>query len=205
MSSRVTLIYYFVLILLVLCCKHLSALDVSFLPNDENAPLPLSAKYRDALRRLCVLLDENRNLPQELEVKKPVLRNLCKKLKQDDLNIAQGMQETRMQHSFVQSFLYLAVTIGSGYMLYQHKEAVVQWVKKAWTQLLALFSLNKKQSVGRVVGQQQNPDPSESAMRTTPTEQPASDRGVGYDLQAAREARLRRFASAPAPQVEANH
>lgn len=191
------LVFYVLLIVVLLAGRQLSALDVSFLPNDENAPLPLSAKYRDALRRLCVLLEENRNLPKELEAKKPVLRNLCKKLRLDDENIAQGMQESQVQHSVVRSFLYLAVTVGSGYFLFQHKEVVWLWAKKVWTSLISLVVPNKRYSVGRVVGQY---DASVDNTVAPPAAEPSiaaatANREVPYDLQAAREARLRRFAS----------
>ena len=171
----------------------LAALDVSFLPNDENAPLPLSAKYRDALRRLCVLLEENRTLPKDVEMKKPVLRQLCKKLKADDVNIAQGIQEHRHNHHVIQSMVYLAITIGSGYLIYTQREVVMMiWKKIYWT-LLSVFSAKKARTAGDRGGQVLGGGGGGAADIVAMDE--TVHGGIGYDVQTAREARLRKFAT----------
>lgn len=65
-----------------------SALDVSFIPNDENAPLPLSQNYRKLLRRLCSLTKAGGRLPEALHAKEQILEKMCSKLEKDDDNVA---------------------------------------------------------------------------------------------------------------------
>jgi hypothetical protein len=73
------------MILMFLLCVSFHAvlsLDVSFIPNDENAPLPLSTTYRTALRKLCVIMEAGKKLPESIDAAK--LRGLkaaCRKLK----------------------------------------------------------------------------------------------------------------------------
>jgi hypothetical protein len=80
------------LILLLICCicsfKTSIALDVSWIPTDPDGPLPLSAKYRDSLRKLCSLMKIGGPLPPELNEKKHVLNKMCLKLDAGDSNIA---------------------------------------------------------------------------------------------------------------------
>ena len=68
-------------------------MNVDWLPNDENAPLPLSSSYRASLRKLCSLLNSGQRLPPELVAKKQVLQKQCRKLEEDDTNIKQGESE----------------------------------------------------------------------------------------------------------------
>ena len=80
------------LIFLLICCicsfKTSIALDVSWIPTDPDGPLPLSAKYRDSLRKLCSLMKIGGPLPPELNEKKLVLNKMCQKLQAGDSNIA---------------------------------------------------------------------------------------------------------------------
>ena len=69
--------------LLVLPCV---ALDVSWLPADGSAPLPLSARYREKLRSLCSLMESSSTLPPELAARQSTLRAQCAKLAADDAN-----------------------------------------------------------------------------------------------------------------------
>lgn len=80
------------LILLLICCicsfKTSVGLDVSWIPTDPDGPLPLSAKYRDSLRKLCSLMKSGGPLPAELNEKKHILNKMCHKLHAGDSNIA---------------------------------------------------------------------------------------------------------------------
>ena len=80
------------LIFLLLCCisslNTAVALDVSWIPTDPDGPLPLSANYRDSLRKLCYLMESGIPLPDELNQKKRVLDKMCRKLRTGDNNIA---------------------------------------------------------------------------------------------------------------------
>ena len=63
------------------------ALDVSWIPtNPDDGPLPLSTKYRDNLRKLCMLLKSPRP-PPELQEKRLSLQKMCKRLASDDANV----------------------------------------------------------------------------------------------------------------------
>jgi hypothetical protein len=122
MNSFKTLFVFFVLVVLAV-----QALDVSFIPNDENAPLPLSAKYRESLKKLCQLLNvKGAKLPVELEEKKDVLEKMCRKLAKDDANIgsAEGME--RYVRWSAQSVALSLLGIGGGYLLWNNR----QWIKK---------------------------------------------------------------------------
>lgn len=78
------------LLLLLLSLLSISlSFDISFIPaNEDNPSLPLSAKYRDQLRKLCLIVEKSKTLPKELMEKKEVLNKMCFKLKQDDENVA---------------------------------------------------------------------------------------------------------------------
>lgn len=77
-------------LLLVVCLLsfyHVSAIDVDWVPNDENAPLPLSRAYRENLRKLCDLIESDKRLPNNLKAKKAILTKQCAKLRKDDANV----------------------------------------------------------------------------------------------------------------------
>lgn len=81
------------LIFVVLISGRAGAMDVSWIPDEDNAPLPLSSSYRNSLRRLCELIKSGRSLPSEVEAKKKSLVAQCKKLEADDLNVKMGESE----------------------------------------------------------------------------------------------------------------
>ena len=77
-------------LLLVVCLlsyRSTSAMDVDWVPNDENAPLPLSNAYRENLRKLCDLITSGNKLPPNLIEKKAILEKQCAKLRKDDANV----------------------------------------------------------------------------------------------------------------------
>lgn len=69
------------------------AMDVSWIPDEDNAPLPLSSSYRQSLRRLCELVKSGKKLPPELLSKKKSIDAQCRKLEADDNNISMGDKE----------------------------------------------------------------------------------------------------------------
>ena len=103
------------------------AMNVDWLPNDENAPLPLSSSYRANLRKLCVLLGSGKQLHPDLLRKKKVLVKMCAKLERDDSNIAAGESEGRMK----KMGLGAAAILGVGLLL-ANGDDLVYSAKKAW-------------------------------------------------------------------------
>lgn len=98
-----------------------ASLDVSFIPNDENAPLPQSTKYRAALARLCELIeDKSRQLPKELADKRKIVEKMCIKLKKDDQNVASSLiQQWSPKH-----WLFLAAGVGGGWALWNSRHYI---------------------------------------------------------------------------------
>ena len=72
------------LCLLLVVVDNVLCFDLSWIPADPHAPLPLSANYRKSLRSLCKLLSSKDTLNKELEAKRPVLQIMCKQLQEDD-------------------------------------------------------------------------------------------------------------------------
>jgi hypothetical protein len=157
----------FVMILMLIAFT--SALDVSFIPNDENAPLPLSAKYRESLRRLCTILKSGSKLPPELIHKKKVLKSMCAKLDKDDRNIAAGAVRLGdlWKSKHLQKLFYGIISIFGGYFIWANRLVVFEVIRK-------VFARGKKQ-YGRRLGD--------------------GDGEEIIDMQVAREARLKRFAA----------
>jgi hypothetical protein len=122
-----------------------NALDASFIPNDENEPLPLSKKYRDSLRKLCVLLKtDSSRIPVEIAQKRRVLEKVCLKLEKDDNNI-----EAASTHSTSkgQQLLYGLIGLGSGYYL---------WTNRRWLTTKINDVVKKSQQQGQVLGHSNN-------------------------------------------------
>jgi hypothetical protein len=79
------------LFLVLILCAVAWSINTDWIPNDANAPLPLSKAYRDRLRKLCVLIKESpATLLEENELiqRKAVVTAMCAKLAKDDDNIA---------------------------------------------------------------------------------------------------------------------
>lgn len=125
-------IVIFLIWLALLLCT-VTALDVSFIPNDENAPLPLSAKYRDNLRKLCDLLDNGSPMSGMDSTKKKSLRSMCRKLKKDDDNIEAGTSNPFANVFAGQNFKKLILTIlgvGGGYIIFKNHSAILTNLRK---------------------------------------------------------------------------
>lgn len=86
-----------------------NAFDVSFIPaDDENPSIPLSANYRNSLRKLCQMIEAKKRLPAEMEKKRKTLEKMCIKLKADDLNIASAQPSDLLANSSIGNVLALA-------------------------------------------------------------------------------------------------
>lgn len=62
---------------------HVTGLKATFTPSDDDQ-LPLSTKYRDSLRKLCTIIKERGKLPQNYQDKEQIIRKQCQKLESDD-------------------------------------------------------------------------------------------------------------------------
>lgn len=146
------------LLILLVSIVATHSFDVSFIPNDENAPLPLSSKYRASLRKLCVLLSNNAALPDTLAkgtVKRRSLQSMCAKLQKvrslnridplallsysiiplkDDDNIAVGTSNPFASllsgSKGLVKLIITVATIGGGYILWQNHKAVLTAFRK---------------------------------------------------------------------------
>ena len=162
---------------MIFCCLQtgfITALDVSFIPNDENAPLPLSTKYRESLRRLCVLLKSGSKLPSELVAKRKSLSALCTKLEADDKNIAGASRPSHFAifvSNNIRRLLYSILGLGGGIFI---------WFRRQW-----IFNTRRDRL---------NSIEEEKPLETTAALQEREEQRK-LEIQEAREARLKRFAS----------
>ena len=119
------------LLVILICFLSGHALDVSFIPNDENAPLPLSAKYRESLSKLCGLLKgKDAKLPPELQEKRAVLEKMCQKLAKDDANISSASGDLLKWDS--SKVVYTLLGLGGGYVMWNNRK----WIKSRIGQVL---------------------------------------------------------------------
>lgn len=152
-----------------------SATEISFQRGGDDDSLPLSAKYRANLRRLCSLLKQAEHnpslLPKEWQTRKTELKALCAKLEKDD------RMETAASSSFWSGdgsggkWIATTCVVGvlSALLLLGERVDVVAWASNVLQFLRAIFV--KGQSNG------------------------GRDRQVGgtEEAKVAREARLKRF------------
>jgi hypothetical protein len=184
-------VYGFLIILLFFAAA--SSLDVSFLPNDENAPLPLSQKYRESLRKLCSLYQEETNkIPPELLEKRAILAKMCQKLAKDDANIDSAEQNMFKKPVLsLKTFIFSLLGVGGGYVMWNNR----RWLgSKVGTILKGRKPVpqSDRRGYGTGTGSSSLPSASDGVGD-------AATQAVDADLQAqriieAREARLRRFA-----------
>ena len=177
--------FLFGLLVASLLCIYPNGLDVSFIPNDENAAtLPLSAKYRDTLRRLCTRLKSGDKLPNELIQKKKTLTSLCLKLEKDDKNIASAHSPFNLD-SFVSAknfrrLMFSIVGLGGGFFVWIHRQWIfnLKQIKKAFLNLGGIFKTSNNNKSSNTSHQQEQ----EELQRMK-------------EIQEAREARLKRFSN----------
>lgn len=145
------------------CIKIAVSLDVSWIPTDPDGPLPLSARYRDSLRKLCTLIESGKSLPVELTQKRHVLNKMCEKLKSGDNNIKSAGGTFNIFSVSSISRVAIAGIVGAGckYLLWDNRRDITSRLK-------SLMSKASRSSEKQVL------------------------QGI-TDVQIAREARLRRF------------
>lgn len=196
--------------------KVLHGLDVSFIPNDENAPLPLSAKYRTSLRRLCNLMEKyppsNRNTKSQASgstsnniladlygdsVKHRALQNLCIKLAADDKNIEQASSD--LSFSSVWQRLkgsWMLSTANTTTLLILGLSGIGMGIAMREKDRIRRWSNNIKQNLFRLSGGRRSDYPLNSVCSGT-----SNDHGDDDDdkqqpsLATLRAARLRHFAA----------
>ena len=59
-------------------------IDVSWIPSDVDPPLPLSSRYRESLKKLCIQISTGKSLHPDIENKKDILNKMCAKLQRDE-------------------------------------------------------------------------------------------------------------------------
>lgn len=159
-------------LLLVVLVGSVWSLDVSFIPNDENAPLPLSAKYRDSLRKLCTLVVSGGRLPPEAEAKRNVLVKMCKKLKRDDTNVETSTKSAGKVSA--KALFYSLLGIGGGYITWNNRKFIGHKFRSLFTNK-RVASANVVESKEIIVSMDNNAE-------------------IQAQQAVAREARLKRFA-----------
>ena len=123
------------IICLLLACASLSrlvvTLDVSWIPTDPDGPLPLSAKYRDSLRKLCGLMRSGNPLPAELTNRKRSLTKMCRKLDSGDDNIASVYQGlSRFNFSSIRKVLIAGfVGLGCKFLIWDRRREIEKLLK----------------------------------------------------------------------------
>jgi hypothetical protein len=165
----------------ILMSRALS-MNVDWLPNDENAPLPLSSVFRSSLRKLCNLVDGNSKLPPEILKKKEVIVSMCKKLDEDEANINSaavggGLKLSAGLVGFIGIVIFVCTQ--SEWMM-----NTVEHVKK----LLPRRGGNKRYTAGRRLGHREDDSDrmADDIVRAT-----LESQGVRDGMGAIREARLR--------------
>jgi len=190
------IVWFFMIFIIDITCSNsngVSALDVSFIPNDENAPLPLSTRYRDSLRKLCTILDNHiRNqskLPMELHDKKKVLIKMCQKLAKDDANIGSSVSsifDSVFNDQSRRGVLIAIASIGGSYILWNNRLWILSTLRGLWKGNREPIQVHR---IGKVNDEVRRVDATEATSIPDVAEEEAALRRI----REAREARLRRF------------
>ena len=101
-------------------------LEARWTGNEDNAPLPQSAKYRANLRKLCSSLHSGGRLPKSYDEKKEDLQKMCAKLQRDDDNVSTAMTVSTLKRAV----LVLGGIAGLAYALNTHGATIVSAVKR---------------------------------------------------------------------------
>ena len=106
--------------------RAVTALEAIWIGNDENAPLPQSAKYRANLRKMCGIMSSGGRLPKSFAEKKHVLEKMCDKLRKDDENVASASKIS----TFKRAALVFGGIAGLAYVFHAHGSAIVSYVRR---------------------------------------------------------------------------
>lgn len=109
-----------IIMIMMICSCITNALDVSWIPNDPDGPLPLSIQYRQSLRRLCSLIEKGSRLPAEVESKRNVLKKMCTKLRSDDDAIQSSI---KFNHN-IKTAAIAATSLGTSYFIWTNRRAI---------------------------------------------------------------------------------
>ena len=137
-------------ILRLLCLQFVTSLDVSWIPSDPDGPLPLSAKYRNSLRKLCALIDNGTTLPPAVQAKKPTLIKMCKKLRTGDSNIASALNFTTLTN-FSKVLITGILGIGGTFLLWDRRRLVGKTLRNI---LKAINGSQKKEVLKNLIDAQ---------------------------------------------------
>lgn len=129
MTSR----HFVILLLLVCSLLHVSfALDAKFTPTEGSEQLPLSAAYRESLRKLCNVLKTGGKLPADYVNRKEILQRMCLKLDADDRNIELGSSFSISKY-FSDSqpmMLTTVLSLGGAYIAWTQRHVISSYMKK---------------------------------------------------------------------------
>jgi hypothetical protein len=187
------------------------SLKLTFTPSDDEQ-LPLSAKYRDSLRKLCKLIEEGR-LPEAYTGKEEMLKKQCIKLAKDDANISSSVSSSFEKNSML---VIIGVAGAAIYYAYSNDlgtlsdvtrmiiDGIVRTVKTLFGQLSSLgkaFS-NRRQAFSNAnagANQRNHKAPTLNSKTSPGSSSKANtistvEKSSSYDPIKAREARLKRFA-----------
>lgn len=142
-SFKMSLLRLFVILLAII--GRVRALEASWIPNDENAPLPQSAKYRANLRRICAIMTNGGKLPKSYEERKTVLVKMCAKLMRDDDNVSTAMKVSGAK----KVALIIGGVAAGGWVVYNHGGAIKSGFKSMLRSLIKMWGGGEK---GRALG-----------------------------------------------------
>ena len=140
---KMPLLRLFVILLAIV--GRVRALEASWIPNDENAPLPQSAKYRANLRRICAIMTNGGKLPKSYEERKTVLVKMCAKLMRDDDNVSTAMKVSGAK----KVALIIGGVAAGGWVVYNHGGAIKSVFKSMLRSLIKMWGGGEK---GRALG-----------------------------------------------------
>lgn len=112
--------YSVIIVIIIMIINSINCLDVSWIPNDPDGPLPLSIQYRQSLRKLCTLIEKGSRLPQEVESKRHILKKMCMKLRNDDDAI---QSEINFKHN-IKNLGIVISSLGGSYFIWHNRKAI---------------------------------------------------------------------------------
>eukprot|EP01041_Mallomonas_annulata_P004493 gene4493-8938_t len=115
----------------VICLVKLDVygLEATWTPVDGDGDVPLSGKYRDSLRKLCVLIKSNKPLPPDLEKKRSVLTEQCRRLASDDKHLGGTTPITNFISKNRLSRIFYIGLGGSGlYIIWKYRQIVLDFI-----------------------------------------------------------------------------
>jgi hypothetical protein len=127
--SQVRLLCLYCILLFASTFVPTTGLKATFTPSSDDEQLPLSAKYRQSLRKLCTVLlqsDATKNvdlLPLDMRSfeQRAQLRKKCLKLAQDDSHVGGGSTFSPSSPGAWSSFAVTAAGLGGAFFLWNNR------------------------------------------------------------------------------------